>query len=194
LLDKLLKLPLFKQRSSEFSFDLRSLVIDGGNFEWREASSGGERLWQLSNGRIELQRVRGQQLRQYFQSFLKTEQRDFPGLGLRFDLTTFVLNGGAKINVRSRGYVVLPRETLDIRQARWNADLEVVDLPAALVKDLLAAGMPVPARSAGMLPSACISKAIRCSNFVFGAMFNSSSSRSTRLRFSQARSSAPRDE
>jgi uncharacterized protein YhdP len=143
LLDKLLNLPLFKQRSPEFSFDLRSLVIDGGNFEWSEGSSGGERLWQLSNGRIEVERVRGQQLRQYFQSFLKTEQRDFPGLGLRFDLTTFVLNGGAKMNVKSRGYVVLPRETLDIRQARWNADLEVVDLPAVLVKDLLAAGMPV---------------------------------------------------
>lgn len=143
LLEKLLNLPLFKQASSEFTFDLRSLVVDGGNFEWREASSRGERLWQLIDGRIQVERVRGQQLRQYFHSFLKTGQQDFPGLGLRFDVTTFVLNGGAKMNVRSRGYVVLPRENLDIRQARWNADLDVVDVPADVVKDLLAPGAPV---------------------------------------------------
>jgi uncharacterized protein YhdP len=143
LVDKLLNVPFFKQGSNDFSFDLRSLVVDGANFEWRAASSASERKWQLINGRIEVQRVRGQQLRQYFQTFLKTGQQEFRGLALRFDLKTLVVNDGAKMNVSSRGYVVLPRETLDLRQGRWNADIEVVDVPAALVKDLLAPETPI---------------------------------------------------
>jgi hypothetical protein len=143
LVDKLLNVPFFKQGSNEFSFDLRSLVVDGANFEWRAASSARERKWQLINGRIEVQRVRGQQLRQYFQSLLKKGQQEFRGLALRFDLKTLVVNDGAKMNVSSRGYVVLPRETLDPRQGRWNADIEVVDVPAALVKDLLAPETPI---------------------------------------------------
>lgn len=143
LVDKLLNVPFFKQGSNDFSFDLRSLVVDGANFEWRAASSASERKWQLINGRIEVQRVRGQQLRQYFQSLLKKGQQEFRGLALRFDLETLVVNDGAKMNVSSRGYVVLPRETLDLRQGRWNADIEVVDVPAALVKDLLAPETPI---------------------------------------------------
>ena len=143
LFDKLLNVPFFKQGSNDFSFDLRSLVVDGANFDWRAASSASERKWQLINGRIEVQRVRGQQLRQYFQSLLKKGQQELPGLALRFDLKTLVVNDGAKMNVSSRGYVVLPRETLDLRQGRWNADVEVVDVPAALVKDLLAPGTPI---------------------------------------------------
>ena len=143
LIDKLLNLPFLKQRSSEFSFDLRKLVVDGGNFDLADPSSSSERKWQLVNGRTEVQRLRGQELREYFQRFLKTGQSESSGLGLQFDLKGLVINGGAKMNIRSRGYVVLPRETLDIRQARWNADLEVVDMPAALVKDLLAPGTPI---------------------------------------------------
>ncbi|HEY6997156.1 MAG TPA: DUF3971 domain-containing protein, partial [Candidatus Binatia bacterium] len=144
LIDKLLNLPFLKQRSSEFSFDLRKLVLDGGNFDLADpSSSSSERKWQLVNGRTEVQRLRGQELREYFRRFLKTGQSESSDLGLQFDLKGLVINGGAKMNIRSRGYVVLPRETLDIRQARWNADLEVVDMPAALVKDLLAPGMPI---------------------------------------------------
>src|ERR1041384_8878320 len=41
LLDKLLSLPFLKQHSSDFSFDVRSLVVNGANFEWREASVAG---------------------------------------------------------------------------------------------------------------------------------------------------------
>jgi uncharacterized protein involved in outer membrane biogenesis len=143
LVDKLLNVPFFKQGSNDFSFDLRKLVMDGGNFDLADPSSSSERKWQLVNGRTEVQRLRGQELREYFRRFLKTGQSESSDLGLQFDLKGLVINGGAKMNIRSRGYVVLPRETLDIRQARWNADLEVVDMPAALVKDLLAPGMPI---------------------------------------------------
>ena len=143
LLDKLLSLPFLKQHSSDFSFDVRSLVVNGANFEWREASVDGQRTWQLINGQLEVQRIRGQQLRQYLQTLLKSRPQEFAGLGLRFDLKTGVVNDGAKMNIASSGYVVLPRESLDLGQARWNADLEVVDVPAAVVKDLLMPRTPI---------------------------------------------------
>ena len=143
LIDKLLSLPFLKQSSNDFSLDLRSLIIDGGKIDLVDLSSSNERKWQLVNGRLELQRLRGQQFREYFQRLLKAEQREFVGLGLEFNLAGLVVHDNAKMNLRSRGYVVLPRETLDLRQARWNADLELVDLPAALVKDLVAPEAPI---------------------------------------------------
>ena len=143
LLDKLLGLPFLKQHSSDFSFDVRSVVVNGAHFDWRDASVDGQRTWQLINGQLKVERVRGQQLRQYLQTLLKSRQQEFAGLGLQFDVKTVVVGGGAKMNIASSGYVVLPRESLDLRQARWNADLEVVDVPAAMVKDLLMPRTPI---------------------------------------------------
>jgi len=143
LLDKLLTLPLLKQYSSDFSFDVRSVVVNGAKFEWRDASVDGQRTWQLIDGQLEVERVRGQQLRQYLQTLLKSRPEEFAGVGLRFDLKTVLMNDGAKMNIASNGYVVLPRESLDLRQARWNADLEVVDVPATLVKDVLMPGTAI---------------------------------------------------
>ncbi len=49
LLDKLLNLPFLKQQNSEFSFDLHSLKVDGGDFEVTDqAPSGGEKNGRLS--------------------------------------------------------------------------------------------------------------------------------------------------
>jgi hypothetical protein len=143
LLDKLLSLPFLKQHSSDFSFDVRSLLVNGANFEWRDATVDGQRTWQLIDGRLEVERVRGQRLRQYLQTLLKSRPQEFAGLGLRFDVKTVLMSDGAKMNFASSGYVVLPRESLDLRQARWNANLEVVDVPAAVVKDLLIPGTPI---------------------------------------------------
>ena len=143
LLDKLLSLPFLKQHSSDFSFDVRSLIVNGANLEWRDAAVDGQRTWQLINGRLELERVRGQQLRQYLQTLLKSRPQEFAGLGLRFNVKTVLMSDGAKMNIASSGYVVVPRESLDLRQARWSADLEVVDVPAAVVKDMLMPRTPI---------------------------------------------------
>ncbi|HEX7231411.1 MAG TPA: AsmA-like C-terminal domain-containing protein [Candidatus Binatia bacterium] len=143
LLDKLLTLPFLKQYSSDFSFDVRSVVVNGAKLEWRDASVDGQRTWQLINGQLEVERVRGEQLRQYLQTLLKSRPQEFAGLGLRFDLKTVLMNDGAKMNIASNGYVVVPRESLDFRQARWNAELEVVGVPAVLAKDLLMPGTAI---------------------------------------------------
>ena len=143
LLDKLLNLPFLKQQNSEFSFDLHSLKVDGGDFEVTDqAPSGGEKKWRLVDAKLELDHVRGQRLRDFFQSLFKQQPAE-SGAGLEFDLKSAVIKDGSKMNLNARGYLVFPRATFDLREARWNADLELVNLPATLVKDYVNARVPI---------------------------------------------------
>ena len=143
LLDKLLNLPFLKQQNSEFSFDLHSLKVDGGDFEVTDqAPSGGEKKWRLVDAKLELDHVRGQRLRDFFQSLFKQQPAE-SGAGLEFDLKSAVIKDGSKMNLNARGYLVFPRATFDLREARWNADLELVNFPATLVKDYVSARVPI---------------------------------------------------
>ena len=144
LLDRLLNLPFLKQQNNEFSFDLRSLKVDGGDFELTDqAPPGGEKKWRLVDAKLELDRVRGQRLRDFFQSLLKRPPSESAGAGLEFDLKSALIKDGSKMNLNARGYLVFPRETFDLREARWNADLELVNFPATLVKDYVSARVPI---------------------------------------------------
>ncbi len=136
LLDRLLSLPFLKQQNREFSFDLRALRIDGGAVDLTERSAGGAtETWRLAGLQLDLQHVRGQRLRDFFQSLLQREPAEAPGAGLEFDLKSAVMKDGAAMNASAQGYLVFPREAFDLREARWNADLELVNFPAALIQD-----------------------------------------------------------
>ena len=144
LLDKLLNLPFLKQQNHEFNFDLHSLKIDGGDFELTDqAPSGAEKKWRLIDAKLELDRVRGQRLRDFFQSLRRRPPSESAGAGLEFDLKSTVVKDSSRMNLNARGYVVFPRETFDLREARWNADLELVNFPATLVKDYMGARVPI---------------------------------------------------
>jgi len=136
LLDRLLSLPFLKQQNNEFSFDLRALRIAGGDVEVTEqAASGEEQKWRLADLKLDLERVRGQRLREFFQSLRQREPAETPGAGLEFDLKTAVVKAGATMNLNAQGYLVFPQESFDLREARWNADVDLVNFPAALIKD-----------------------------------------------------------
>lgn len=136
LLDRLLSLPFLKQQNNEFSFDLRALRIDGGNVDVTEQSaSGEEKKWRLTDMKLDLERVRGQRLRDFFQSLLHRESADTSGAGLEFDLKTALVKADATMNLNARGYLVFPQDNFDLRQARWNADVDLVNFPAALIKE-----------------------------------------------------------
>jgi len=135
LLDRLLSLPFLKQQNSDFSFDLRALRIDGGDVEVTERVAGGEeQKWRLADLKLDLDRVRGQRLRDFFQNLLQREPAETSGAGLAFDLKTAVLKAGATMNLNAQGYLVFPQDKFDLSQARWNADVDLVNFPAALIQ------------------------------------------------------------
>jgi uncharacterized protein YhdP len=143
LLEKLLNLPLLSQPHGEFSLDLHSLKADGAAIEFADhAPGGGIGRWQLVNAQGELSRVRGQRLREFMKDFLK-RQPPGNGLGLEFSIRGTVLKGSVKSNLKAQGHVVFPQQTLALDEARWNADVDLVDFPATLVKDVLGAGVPI---------------------------------------------------
>src|SRR5262249_42810718 len=57
------------------------------------------------------------------------------GVGLEFDLKTAMVKAGATMNLNAQGYLVFPQDNFDLRQARWNADVDLVNFPAALIQD-----------------------------------------------------------
>ncbi|HEX9786483.1 MAG TPA: AsmA-like C-terminal domain-containing protein [Candidatus Binatia bacterium] len=144
LLDKLLNLPFLKQQESEFSLDLRALKIDEGDIalvdQGREESLG---PWRLVNADLDLERLRGQRLRAFMKDLLKRQPAAPEAAALAFELKGAVLRGGAKINLKAQGQLGFPKETLEFHEARWAADVELVNVPAALVKDYLGARLPI---------------------------------------------------
>lgn len=146
LLDKLLNLPFLKQQNSEFSLDLRSFRIDGGDIEFVDHAPGSRvGKWRLVDAHVDLDRVRGQRLRDFMKNLLKLQLPAGGGVGLEFDLKGVVLKDNSKMNLKTQGHLVFPRDTLALHEARWNADIELVDFPATLIKDFLGARAPIKA-------------------------------------------------
>ena len=146
LLDKLLHLPFLQQQNSDFKLDLRSLKLDGGDIEFiDQAAADSLGKWRLVEAKLELDRVRGQRLREFMQSLLKRQPSVPTGMGVEFDLKGTVIKDSAKMNLKSKGFLLFPREALDLSAARWNADVEVVNFPATLIKDYIATRAPIKA-------------------------------------------------
>jgi uncharacterized protein YhdP len=145
LLDKLLNLPFLKQADSEFSLDLRSIKLQNADIDYSDQRSEGSLgTWRLVNATIDLERVRGQRLRDFMQQqVLKREPSDYGGAALEFDLRSVVVKDNAKMNLKAQGRLLFPKETLEFHEARWIADLQLVDFPASLIKDHLGARLPI---------------------------------------------------
>ena len=144
LLDKLLNLPFLKQQDSEFKLDLHSIKVQNGDIEYSDQRPEGSiGIWRLVDANMDLDRVRGQRLRDFMNDLLRREPSDYDGPALEFDLKSVVVKDNAKMNLKAQGRLAFPNETLEFHEARWNADVELVDFPATLVKDQLGANIPI---------------------------------------------------
>jgi len=144
LLDKLLNLPLLKQQNSEFALDLRSLKIEDADIGLQDQGAK-ERFgqWRLVNADLDLERLRGQRLRALIADLLQRPPTTAEAAALAFELRGTLLRDGAKINLKARGRLAFPKEILALDEARWDGDVEVVNVPAELVKDYFIAGLPI---------------------------------------------------
>jgi uncharacterized protein YhdP len=73
----------------------------------------------------------------------KRQPSEPTGAALEFDLKSVVERDQDRMNLKARGRLVFPQETLEFHQARWNADLELVDFPATLIKERVGARVPI---------------------------------------------------
>jgi uncharacterized protein YhdP len=143
LLDKLLNLPFLKQPDHEFQLDLRAVKVLNGAIEFTDSRpDSGIGTWRLVNANVDLERVRGQRLRDFVQDLL---QRGAPesAAALEFSFRGQVEKDRDKMTVKADGRLLFPKEVLEFHEARWIADLEVVELPAALIQQFVAREAPI---------------------------------------------------
>ncbi len=148
LLDKLLHLPLLTGADSEFNLDLQSIKIQSGNIDYldrrKRASLG---VWRLRNADFEIERVRGQKLREFMKDLVVRQSPDTTGAALHFNLKSQLDRDNATMRLNAVGRLVFPQESLVFNQARWHADIDLVDFPASLIKAHLGARLPIKSAS-----------------------------------------------
>ncbi len=148
LLDRLLNLPFLKRQENQFSLDLRSIKVQNGVIDFTDQwTNGAIGDWRLVNANVTLERVRGERLRNFMKDLLTRPVADPTGAALQFDLKGELIRGSAKVNLKSNGRLLFPKETMEIHEARWNADIELVNFPATLVKDYLGGRVPIHSMS-----------------------------------------------
>lgn len=148
LLDKLLNLPLLKRENSDFSLDLQSIKIHNGAIDYvdrRTTVSLGE--WRLRKADIDIERVRGQKLREFMTDLIARQAGESNGAALYFALKGEVERDHASMQLNASGRLVFPQEALVLNQARWYADIDLVDFPAELIKAQLSAHLPIKSAS-----------------------------------------------
>jgi uncharacterized protein involved in outer membrane biogenesis len=143
LLDRLRNLPFLKQQSSEFKLDLRAIKVQGGAIDftdrWPQGTMGD---WRFANGVVNVEWARGQRISDIMQGWFKRGPADNTGAALSFDLKGALVKDGASMNLKTAGGLLFAKDSLDFHEARWSADIELAELPAALVKHYAGAALP----------------------------------------------------
>ncbi len=148
LLDRLLNLPFVKSAEHQFTLDLRKLKITGAKIDFLDHFlEGAARPTRLENFDLDLARLRGAALRDFFQNLVRRKRDQPQGAALEFELKTVVVSEDKEARLRAKGTMIFPSEPLEIDQAWWNADVQITDLPAPLVRSYAGSRLPVSSLS-----------------------------------------------
>lgn len=148
LLDRLLNLPFFKSAERQFAFDLRALKITAAKIDFLDHFlEGPARSTRLENLDLELARLRGAALRDFFQNLVRHKRDQPQGTALEFELRTAVATEGREARLRAKGTMIFRSEPLEIDQAWWNAEAQMTDLPASLIRSYAESRLPVDSLS-----------------------------------------------
>ena len=148
MLEKLINLPILKRHGEQFSLDLQTIKIHNGAIDYldgRKPAGLGE--WRLRQADVTVERVRGQRLREFMKDLLARPSAESTGAALHFEINSQVEKDHAPMQLKASGRLVFPQEVLDFHQAHWNADVDLVDFPAALIKVQLGAHLPIKSAS-----------------------------------------------
>jgi len=144
LLDKLINLPILKRHGEQFSLDLQTIKIHNGAIDYldgRKRAGLGE--WRLRQADVTVERVRGQRLREFMKDLSARPPAQSTGAALHFEIKSQVEKDHAPMQLKASGRLVFPQEVLDFYQAHWYADVDLVNVPAALIKAQLGAHLAI---------------------------------------------------
>jgi uncharacterized protein involved in outer membrane biogenesis len=144
LLDKLLNFPFLRQKSSEFEFDVRSIKIQQGQFQWIDRRPQPTPvIFRLRDFDAAIDRVAGQQLRQVSKDLPNAEKQDPSGVALQVALQSTLEKDSQSSSISIQGKLVSSQELLEFRDAWWSADMKLVDIPASLLMEYGGGRMPL---------------------------------------------------
>src|SRR4029434_1585193 len=146
LLDKLLNLPFLKQEATQFGLDLHAIRIQDGEVDFEDQQAERDnRTTRFRDVAHELERIRGQQLRDFVGELIKRKRPEPKGVAVSFEVKSGVESDGKKTTLRANGKMVWPEETLMVTRAWLNADVQLSNLPAEMLQRY--AGSVVPLQS-----------------------------------------------
>jgi hypothetical protein len=146
LLDRFFDLPFLKQEASPFDLDLHSISIQNGEVDLEnEQPEGGFRRTRFRDVDLELERLRGQQLRDFVGELIKRKRPEPEGVAVSFEVKSGVESDGRKTTLRAKGKMVLPEEAPMVSRAWLNADVQLSNLPVEMLQRY--AGSVVPLQS-----------------------------------------------
>jgi hypothetical protein len=146
LLDKLLNLPFLKQEATQFGLDLHAIGIQDGEVDFEDQQAEGvNRTTRFRDVDLELERIRGQQLRDFVGELIKRKRPEPKGVAVSFEVKSGVESDGKKTTLRAKGKMVFPEEALMVPRAWLNADVQLSNLPAEMLQRY--AGSVVPLQS-----------------------------------------------
>jgi hypothetical protein len=137
LLDKILNLPFLRHQDAEFNLDLRAIRIRQGEIELTTSiADGGRSILRLSDTDADITRIRGEPVRQLIGGLMKSQWTEPPGPALQFVLSSAVERDGNKTSLKAQGKMLFAASGVELDKAWWNADLQLVDVPAAFLQQL----------------------------------------------------------
>lgn len=153
LLDKLLNLPFLKEKATPFDVDFHAIRIQGGeiDFDNRQAEQS-PKITHFRDLDLYLERIRGQELRDFIKQLASLKQPEPQGAALDFDLKSAVETEGRKTTLRAKGKMIFSEQALEFRKALWNVQVQLSDLPAELVQQYAGSGWPVKSMSGVLMP------------------------------------------
>ena len=144
LLEKLLNLPFLTQEATQFGLDLRSIGIRDGEVDFEDQQTEkAQRTIRFRDIDLDVQRIRDQRLLDFVKQLANLKQSEPQGAALDFNLKSEVGTDKDKTTLRTRGRMVFPKETLGFHKTWWNADIQLDNLSAVLLRQYVGAQWPV---------------------------------------------------
>jgi uncharacterized protein YhdP len=137
LLDKLLNLPFLRHQDTDFNLDLRAIRIRNGDIEFiTPIARGGESTLRFSDADADITRIRAEPVRQLIAGLMKSKRMEPLGPALEFALSSAVERDGNKTSFKAQGKMLFAASGVELDKAWWNADLQLMDVPAPFLQEL----------------------------------------------------------
>jgi uncharacterized protein YhdP len=152
LFDQLLNIPFLKDERGAISVDLLAIGIENGEIDFHDQLGTAAATTHFRAIDLKLEPIRGQALRDFIGSFVKSGRNRPQGAALDFSLISDVERDGQKTTLQAKGKMIFPAHRLEFGNAWWDASLQLTGVPAAVVQQYAGSRMPIKSLSGSLSP------------------------------------------